>query len=142
MGWSDQSVVRVTSDATLGLEEVHHGIRAADDPGVMRFLADHRIRLNVCPSSNVLLGYAASYRDHPIRILHESGVPVTINTDDLLLFDSPICSEYLHLYRSGALTAAQLDAVRRLGLEPLRAENTRKEQLTPPFPPRIPAGGG
>lgn len=42
----------------------------------------------------------------------------------------------------GECGTAQLDAVRRLGLEPLRAENTRKVHFTPPFPPRIPAGGG
>ena len=50
----------------------------------------NRIQLNVCPSSNVMLGYVKDYRDHPIRILVENGVRVTINTDDLLIFDSSI----------------------------------------------------
>lgn len=101
----------------LGLDEVHHGIHAAESHAVMRFLADNRIQLNVCPSSNVMLGYAADYRTHPIKTLYESGVPVTINTDDLLLFDSSIENEYLLLYRSGALSAAQLDDIRRTGLQ-------------------------
>ena len=103
----------------LGLHEVHHGIHAASSGEVMRFLADNRIRLNVCPSSNVMLGYASGYRDHPVKLLYENGVPVTINTDDLLIFDSSIENEYLLLYRSGALTAGQLDEIRQDGLNPL-----------------------
>lgn len=100
----------------LGLDEVHHGINAATSDAVMRFLADNRIQLNVCPSSNVMLGYAADYKTHPIKILYENGVKVTINTDDLLIFDSSIENEYLLLYRAGVLSAEQLDEIRRNGL--------------------------
>jgi adenosine deaminase len=100
----------------LGLDEVHHGIRAADSKDVMRFLAENKIQLNVCPSSNVMLGYARSFKDHPIKVLYESGVKVTINTDDLLIFDSSIENEYLLLYREGVLNAEQLNEIRLLGL--------------------------
>ena len=102
---------------TLGLDEVHHGIHAAESKKVMRFLADHRIQLNICPTSNVMLGYAADYKTHPIKLLYENGVPVTINTDDLLIFDSSIEQEYLRLYRSGVLNAAQLEDIRQTGLK-------------------------
>lgn len=100
----------------LGLNEVHHGIHAAKSDAVMKFLADNRIQLNVCPSSNVMLGYAADYKSHPTKVLYENGVPLTINTDDLLIFDSSIENEYLLLYRSGALSAGQLDDIRKYGL--------------------------
>ncbi len=102
---------------TLGLDEVHHGIHAADSEKVMQFLADHRIQLNICPSSNVMLGFAESYQNHPVKVLYENGVPVTINTDDLLIFDSTIENEYLKLYQAGALRADQLDDIRRQGLK-------------------------
>lgn len=101
----------------LGLSEVHHGINAVTSDAVMRFLADNRIQLNVCPSSNVMLGYASDYKDHPIKVLYENGIKVTINTDDLLLFDSSIENEYLLLYRAGALNAGQLDEIRKNGLK-------------------------
>ncbi|MBP5728427.1 MAG: GNAT family N-acetyltransferase [Clostridia bacterium] len=100
----------------LGLSEVHHGIGAATSKETMRFLADNRIQLNVCPSSNVMLGYVKDYRNHPIRVLVENGVRVTINTDDLLIFDSSIENEYLKLYNAGTLSAEQLDDIRRAGL--------------------------
>ena len=83
----------------------------------MRYLAENDIQLNVCPSSNVMLGYAADYKDHPIKILYENGVKVTINTDDLLIFDSSIENEYLLLYQAGALSIEQLEEIRLRGLE-------------------------
>lgn len=82
----------------------------------MRFLADNKIQLNVCPSSNVMLGYAESYEKHPIKALYDNGVKVTINTDDLLLFDSSIENEYLLLYKAGALNLEQLNDIRMQGL--------------------------
>ena len=100
----------------LNLDEVHHGIAAASSKEVMRFLADNKIQLNVCPSSNVMLGYAKSYKEYPIRTLYENGVKVTINTDDLLLFDSSIENEYLRLYRAGALGLEELNDIRMQGL--------------------------
>ncbi len=100
----------------LNLDEVHHGIAAANSTEVMRFLADNKIQLNVCPSSNVMLGYTKSYKEYPIRTLYENGVKVTINTDDLLLFDSSIENEYLRLYRAGALGLEELNDIRMQGL--------------------------
>lgn len=100
----------------LGLDEIHHGINAAESDDVMRFLADNQIQLNVCPTSNVMLGYAENYKNHPIKVLYENGVKVTINTDDLLLFDSSIENEYLMLYKAGTLNARQLDDIRKNGL--------------------------
>ena len=101
---------------TLGLDEVHHGINAVNSPRVMKLLADRQITLNVCPTSNIMLGYANSYAEHPIKILVENGVPVTINTDDLLVFDSSVDQEYLRLYEAGTLTAEQLDQIRCWGI--------------------------
>ena len=100
----------------LGLDEVHHGIGAATSQDTMRFLADNHIQLNVCPSSNVMLGYANDFENHPIKALVENGVEVTINTDDLLIFNSSIENEYLKLYKAETLSANQLEEIRLRGL--------------------------
>ncbi len=100
----------------LGLSEVHHGIGAASSKDTMRFLADNNIQLNVCPSSNVILGFAKDYEQHPIKMLVENGVEVTLNTDDLLIFNSSIENEYLLLYKAGTLSADQLEEIRLRGL--------------------------
>jgi adenosine deaminase len=53
---------------------------------------------------------------HPIRILIDHGIPVTLNTDDLTVFGQSVSQEYLSLFRSGLMTAAELDAIRLEGL--------------------------
>ena len=70
----------------LELNEVQHGIAAAGSAAVMRMLADNHIRLNVCPTSNVMLGRVDRLETHPIRKLYDAGVKVTVNTDDVLVF--------------------------------------------------------
>jgi len=106
----------------LELDEVQHGIAAASSPQVMRFLADNRIRLNVCPTSNIMLGRVESMAAHPIRKLFDAGVIVTVNTDDALIFGIGVTDEYLSLYRAGVFTTAELDQIRLNGLtdQPLR----------------------
>lgn len=100
----------------LELDEVQHGIAAADDPSVVRFLADNKIRLNITPTSNYLLGRVRDLKNHPIAELYRSGVDVTINSDDVLIFDSDVSKEYLRLYQCGCLKADELDDIRLNGL--------------------------
>ncbi|MNE89847.1 Aminodeoxyfutalosine deaminase [compost metagenome] len=100
----------------LELHEVHHGIAAAESPQVMRWLADHNICLNVCPTSNVMLGRTEDYSTHPVRALYDAGVPVTINSDDMLIFNQSVSEEYLNLYSSGLMSANELNDIRETGL--------------------------
>jgi len=100
----------------LQLDEVQHGIAAAASAGVMRFLADHRIRLNICPTSNVMLGRVESLAVHPIRRLYDAGIRVTVNTDDSLMFGRTVSEEFLALYDRRLFTAAELDEIRLNGL--------------------------
>lgn len=100
----------------LELDEVQHGIAAADSPEVMRFLADAGVRLNLCPTSNLKLGRVARIEDHPIRRLYDAGVRVTVNSDDPLMFGSDLSEEFLLLYDAGVMTATELDEIRREAL--------------------------
>lgn len=108
-------VMRYTEE--LELDQVQHGIAAAQSPQIMNWLAKNKVQLNVCPTSNVMLKCSESYARHQIRTLFDFGVPVTINTDDLLIFNSSASEEYLRLYRSGLMTAEELDVIRRTGLK-------------------------
>ena len=101
----------------LELDEVQHGIAAAEDPSVVRFLAENHIRLNITPSSNYLLGRVKDLKTHPIAALYRSGVDVTVNSDDILIIDSDVSKEYLRLYQSGCLSAEELDDIRKTGLK-------------------------
>lgn len=117
--FGDAESVRHTVDV-LGLQEVQHGIAAATSPEIMHWLRDQNIRLNVCPSSNVALGRAQSLSTHPIRLLYDHGVKVSLNTDDLMIFDQSICDEYFNLYDCRLFSAEELDDIRLQGLESLK----------------------
>ena len=83
----------------------------------MRWLSKHKIQLNICPTSNIMLKRVSSYSEHPIKELFENGVPVTINTDDLLIFDSSVSEEYLKLYENKVFSIGELEIIRQTGLK-------------------------
>jgi adenosine deaminase len=100
----------------LHVDEIQHGIAAAASLPLMQRLQREGIRLNICPSSNVALGVVDDVAHHPIKVLVDNGVSVTINTDDLMIFDQSVSQEYLLLYQSGVLTAEELDQIRLEGI--------------------------
>ena len=113
--FKDAEEVRRTVEV-LDLDEVQHGIAAAESVEVMRWLSEHQIQLNVCPTSNVMLDAVPNLASHPIRVLYDNGVPVTINTDDLMIFGQSVSEEYRNLYRAGVFNAEELDDIRRASL--------------------------
>ncbi|MDT8719541.1 adenosine deaminase [Clostridium sp. 19966] len=103
----------------LELDEVQHGIAAVNSEEAINFLISNHIRLNITPTSNIKLGRVKELNNHPIKKLFRSGVDVTINSDDILIFDSDVSKEYLRLYEAGALKAEELDSIRVNGLRKL-----------------------
>lgn len=101
----------------LELDEVQHGIAAASSPSVMNWLCDNNIQLNITPTSNVLLSRVESIEKHPIRTLYDYGIRVTVNSDDIIIFDSEVSEEYMRLFEAKVFTAKELNQIRLYGLE-------------------------
>jgi len=78
----------------IGAERIGHGIRAVDDPDLMRRLREERIPLEVCITSNVKTGAVTSLGAHPVRRLFDAGVPITLNTDDPGVFETDMAREF------------------------------------------------
>jgi adenosine deaminase/aminodeoxyfutalosine deaminase len=78
----------------LGAERIGHGLAAAQDERLLRHLADRRIPLEVCPTSNVCTRSVPSLAEHPLPALVAAGVPVTINSDDPPMFSTSLNAEY------------------------------------------------
>ncbi len=83
-----------TSLRDLGAERIGHGTSAAGDPALLAHLAETRIPLEVCPSSNVATRAVASLAEHPLPSFVEAGVVVTINSDDPPMFGTTLNREY------------------------------------------------
>jgi aminodeoxyfutalosine deaminase len=78
----------------LGAERIGHGISAVQDPQLMAHLAERRIPLEISPTSNVRTRAVASIDEHPLPVLVEAGVPVSINSDDPPMFGTTLEQEY------------------------------------------------
>jgi adenosine deaminase len=78
----------------LGADRIDHGVRAIEAPELVALLAERRIPLGICPTSNLTLGLYASLSEHPVERLRRMGVPVSINTDDPALLGIRIEDEY------------------------------------------------
>lgn len=96
-------------------DAIQHGVRAVEDPELIKFLAREQIPLHICPTSNVKLGIVSSLRDHPIRKLFDAGVLVTVNTDDYVAFGSSVSDEFEALYRESVFDSSELEELRQNG---------------------------
>jgi len=86
----------------LGADRIRHGIRATEDRGLLRELADRGTVLDVCPISNVRTGVVRSLAEHPLPELLAAGIQATINTDDPAMFGNDLSTEYATALRLGA----------------------------------------
>ena len=95
--------IRGALDA-LGASRIRHGVRAIEDPDLLRELAERGVVLDVTPISNLRTGVYDSLAEHPLPALVAAGARCSISTDDPVLFDTDLTREY--------------DAVVSLGLDP------------------------
>ena len=78
----------------LGADRLRHGIRAEEDPGLVRELAGRGTVLDVCPLSNLRTGAVSSLAEHPLPRLVAAGVLCSISTDDPAMFDTDLSRDY------------------------------------------------
>jgi adenosine deaminase len=96
----------------IGAERIGHGIRAADDAGLMRRLREEGIPLEVSITSNVKTGAVRSLVAHPLRRLLDAGVTVTLNTDDPGIFETTLDREFEIARTVFGLSAEECAALR------------------------------
>ncbi|MFF3015979.1 adenosine deaminase [Streptomyces sp. NPDC057939] len=97
----------------LHAARIGHGVRAAEDPRLLKRLADRQITCEVCPASNVALGVYQRPEDVPLRTLFEAGVPMALGADDPLLFGSRLAAQYEIARRHHGFTDAELAELAR-----------------------------
>jgi len=126
---------RVAEVLDFGVRRVAHGVTAAEDDLVMDLLRSRHITLDLCPTSNVQAGVAASLAQHPLPRFHRAGVSVTISTDDRTVTGISLSAEIARCatemdLSSDEVVAIALNAFDRAFapptvIAPLRAEAAR-----------------
>ena len=115
--------------AAFPLERIGHGVRSREDAELVKELADRQIPLELCPSSNILIGVVDSLEDHPIRDYFDQGLKVTLNTDDPAFFDTDIRREYEKVAKAHDLTPADLLTISRNAVDAAFCDDLTKERL-------------
>jgi adenosine deaminase len=115
--WAGPDSVRGALDLPVPMARLGHGVRAVEDPALVRELADRGIVLEVCPTSNVALDAYPDYSAHPFPALRDAGVRVTLGSDDPPYWNATIGGEYAVARREWGLDDAALREVTRTAVE-------------------------
>ena len=92
----------------IGAERIGHALSAIDDPELMAVLAERQVPLEICITSNLRTASCPSLAEHPVRSYFDSGLMVTLNSDDPALFSSDLEAEYRLAARAFDFTREQL----------------------------------
>lgn len=109
--WAGPESVRGALALPVPVTRLGHGVRAIEDPALVAELAERGTVLEVCPTSNVVLGAYPDYRAHPFPALRDAGVRVTLGSDDPPYWEATVGGEYEVARREWGLDDDALRAV-------------------------------
>ncbi|MEU6863110.1 adenosine deaminase [Streptomyces sp. NPDC046876] len=113
----------------LGAERIGHGTSSTQDPELLAYLAEHRIALEVCPTSNIATRAVTDLDRHPIKEMVQAGVLVTINSDDPPMFGTDLNNEYAVAARLLELDERGLAALAKNAVEASFLDEAGKARL-------------
>lgn len=79
---------------------IGHGVRSIEDHALIEHLKDHRIHLEICPTSNIQTDVVDTIPDHPVDGLYRKGISLGINTDARTITNVTLSGEYELLHRT------------------------------------------
>ncbi|TDO56089.1 aminodeoxyfutalosine deaminase [Kribbella sp. VKM Ac-2571] len=113
----------------LKAERIGHGTSTMQDPALVDYLGEHRIPLEVSPTSNIATRAVASYDVHPLRAMVDAGLVVTINSDDPPMFGTDLTNEYAVAARLLDLDEAGVGELAKTAVQVSFAEDSVKSAL-------------
>ena len=100
----------------LGAERIDHGVRALEDPDLVRRLRDEQTPITVCPLSNERLQVVPGLDRHPLPRMLDLGLNVSINSDDPAYFGGYVGDNYIRVAEALKLTPDDLRTIARNSL--------------------------
>jgi adenosine deaminase/aminodeoxyfutalosine deaminase len=113
----------------IGAERLGHALSAVHDPELMDLLAERQIAVEICVTSNLRTGCCPRVEDHPLRRYFDSGLMVTLNSDDPALFQSDLEDEYCLARKGFGFTEEQLRELAANSIEASFLQAERKVTL-------------
>jgi len=98
-------------------ERIGHGLSAGQDPELIAKLVERQIPVEVCLTSNLETSSCQRLEQHPLRKYFDSGVMVTLNTDDPAMFHTSLNREYALAQQAFGFSDEQLREIARNSFE-------------------------
>ncbi|KUF18517.1 MULTISPECIES: adenosine deaminase [Streptomyces] len=114
----------------LRAERIGHGTSSAKDPKLLAHLAEHRVPLEVCPTSNIATRAVTTLDEHPIKQFVDAGVVVTVNSDDPPMFGTDLNTEYAVAARLLGLDERGIAALAKNAVEASFLDRAGKDRIT------------
>lgn len=91
-----------------GAHRIGHGTRLYEDPELMRYVADFRVPLEICLTSNVQTRAVGSFDSHPVRLYFDEDLVVSLHTDNRLMSGTTVTEEHVRAWRHLDFSPAEL----------------------------------
>lgn len=127
-GESD-SIDSIKTAIEFGAKRIGHGIRAIDDEKFMNYLAQNKIGIEMCPTSNIQTKAVQNIDEYPLRTFMEHGMLVTINTDNMTVSQTTIKGEFELLESKLNLTSEEKEKLLRNAVEISFTDDETKKEL-------------
>ena len=113
----------------MGAKRIGHGVRSIEDTDTVKLLASKKIPLELCPTSNLNTAIFSDISEYPLRELIESGVTVTVNSDNRSVSNTTAAKEMQLLCDTFKLSEAEKKALLINSVNAAFCEESIKKQL-------------
>mgnify|MGYP000182787852 FL=1 len=119
----------VRTAVALGASRIGHGIAVVEDQCLMHDIVKERIILELCPTSNLQTKAVDDFSAYPLRLFLETGVLVTINTDNPSISNTTISQEWEKIQAQFALSEAEIKSMVLNGIQGAFVNGEEKRRL-------------
>ncbi len=101
----------------LSIQRIGHGVQVIHSPETMDILKERNIALELCPSSNIFLGLFKDFSNHPFPQLLESGIKISLNSDDPPFMSTTLPQEYARVQAAYQYTDAIMESITAMAID-------------------------
>jgi adenosine deaminase len=114
---------------TLRVDRIGHGTHAIKDKELISYIKKHKIPIELCPISNLRTKSITEMKDHPVRKYFDSGLILSINTDDPKMFNNTLEDEYLNLINNFQFSLYEINTIMESAITSAWCPDAQKQEL-------------
>lgn len=113
----------------LGTSRIGHGIAMSGDEELKKEVAEKKIGVELCPTSNLQTKAVTDFTDYPFREFYDAGILLSINTDNRTVSDTSCTDEYMRLAEAGMFQEPMCEKIYMASLHSAFADDDTKQVL-------------